>query len=85
MKEDCRAPASLEEAWMIETVYGPAPRWVLDIVPLDAFDDPAVERGETLYLEKVGDISVGVLSSKTVRELSVELRGDAIRVYELDA
>ena len=85
MQDDCRAPSSLEEAWLIEKAYGPAPRWVLDIVPLDELEHPSVEGQEFFHVEKVGDISVGILTSKTVEHLSVELWGDTIRVYELDA
>jgi hypothetical protein len=85
MQEDCRAPDSLEEAWLIEKLYGPPPRWVLDIVPLDVLKEDPVEGDQSFYVEKVGDISVGLLTSKTVPRLSIELHGDTIRVYELDA
>jgi len=85
MQEDCRAPSSIEEAWLIEKLYGPPPRWVLDIVPLDALKENPVEGGQTFHVEKVADISVGLLTSKTVLRLSIELHRDAIRVYELDA
>src|SRR5207244_3131809 len=84
MQEDCRAPGSLEEAWLIEKLYGPPPRWVLDIVPLNVLKENPVEGGQSFYVEKVEDISVGVLTSKTVPRLNIELQGDAIRVYELD-
>lgn len=83
-EEDPRAPASIEEAWLLERIYGPPQRWVLDIVPLDELSAPAADPGEFFFVQKCSGILVGVLTSKTVSRLSVELYRDAIRVYELD-
>ena len=83
--EDYRAPGSLEEAWHLEKLYGRSPRWVLQIVALDELASPSLEPGELFYLEKISGISVGVLTSKTVSWLNVELLGDSICVFELDA
>jgi hypothetical protein len=84
LQEDCRAPASVEDAWLIEKLYGPPPRWILDIVPVEALEQPRVERGESFHVETVQDIAVGILTSKTVERLSIELHGDTIRVFERD-
>jgi hypothetical protein len=85
LEEDPRAPDSVEEAWLLEKLYGPPQRWILSIVPLRELAEPSVDLGETLHVEQIYDITVGILTSKTVSHLSVELRGDTIRVYELDA
>jgi hypothetical protein len=84
-EQDCRAPESVEEAWLIEKLYGPAPRWVLHIVPLQELVAPSVDPGESFYLREVCGIAVGIHTSKTVSRLSIELYGDAIRLLELDA
>jgi hypothetical protein len=84
-EQDCRAPASVEEAWLIEKLYGPAPRWVLDIVPLQEFVAESPDPSDTFSVTEVSGITVGVLTSKMVARLSIELYGDAIRIYELDA
>jgi hypothetical protein len=84
-EQDCRAPASVEEAWLLEKLYGPAPRWVLDIVSLPELAAELPDPGETFRVVEVSGIVVGVLTSKTVERLSIELHGDAIRVLELDA
>lgn len=85
LEEDSRAPDSVEEAWLLEKLYGPPQRWILSIVPLEEFAEPSVDPGETLHVEQIFGVTVGVRTSKTVSHLSVELRGDAIRVYEVDA
>jgi hypothetical protein len=85
MLNDCRAPDSVEEAWLLERAYGPPPRWVIDIVPRRALERIPVERGETLQVQDVTGIRVGVLSSKDVPHLAIELRGDSLRVLEFDA
>jgi len=82
---DCRAPDSLEEAWLLERLYGPPQRWVLDIVPLHALENMPVDPGETLHVQYVAGIRVAVLTSKTVPQLQIDLRGDSLRVYEVDA
>ena len=84
-EQDCRAPDSVEEAWLLEKLYGHPQRWVLDIVPLQELSAPSLEPGEWFSVEEVGGVLVGVLMSKTVSRLSVELYRDALRVYELDA
>jgi hypothetical protein len=84
-EQDCRAPESVEEAWLIEKLYGPAPRWVLHIVPLQELAAPSVDPGEPFYLTDVCGTAVGIHTSKTVSRLSIELYGDAIRLLELDA
>ena len=85
MAEDCRAPRNLEEAWLLERLYGPPQRWVFDIAPLAELRALSADPGESYCVIEVRGITVGVLTSKTVSRLSIELRGDAIRVYELDA
>jgi hypothetical protein len=42
-EEDSRAPDSVEEAWLLEKLYGPPQRWVLEIVPLEEFQDEDME------------------------------------------
>jgi hypothetical protein len=84
MVEDCRAPANLEEAWLIEQLYGPAQRWVIDVVPEQALETLSLEPGEQLIVEDVGGIRVAVLTSKTVDHLGIEYIGDRLRVYEID-
>ncbi len=84
-EQDCRAPESVEEAWLLEKLYGPPQRWVLDIVPLQELSAPSLDPGESFFVEEVGGVLVGVLTSKTVSRLSVELYRDVLRVYELDA
>jgi hypothetical protein len=84
-EEDPRAPDSIEEAWLLERLYGPAQRWVLDIVPLAELSAASTDPGEFFFVQDVSGIVVGVHTSKTVSRLSVELYRDAIRVYELDA
>jgi hypothetical protein len=66
MLQDCRAPDSLEEAWLLERVYGPPPRWVVDIVPRGTLEQTPVEPGETLQIQDVFGIRVGLLTTKDV-------------------
>ena len=75
LEEDCRAPESVEDAWLIEKLYGPPQRWVLTMVPLDELEEKTVEPGESFHVEDVSGISVGILTSKTVQRLHIELRG----------
>jgi hypothetical protein len=84
MAEDCRIPESIEEAWLLEKVYGPPQRWVFAIVPADELRAPPLDVGEHYYVTQVDGITVGILTSKTVSHLSIELFGDAIRVLEID-
>jgi hypothetical protein len=84
-ERDCRAPQTVEEAWLIEKLYGPAPRWVLEIVPLQEIVAPSIDPGESFYRMQVDGVPVGILTSKTVTRLNIELYGEAIRIYELDA
>lgn len=83
--QDSRAPDSVEEAWALEKLYGPPQRWVLNIVPLDELDEEMVEPSESFQIVKLNGIPVGILTSKPAQRLHIELHGDAIRVYELDA
>ena len=83
--EDPRAPTSIEEAWLLEKLYGPPQRWILSIVPLEELAELSVDPGETLHLGQIHGIKIGILTSRSVSRLNVQLRGDAIRVYELDA
>jgi len=85
MENDCRAPSSVEEAWLLEKLYGPAQRWVFDIVPIEELWAPSVDAGEIYCVTQVSGIEIGILSSKTVWRLSIELHGDAIRVHEVEA
>ncbi len=85
MLNDCRAPDSVEEAWLLERAYGPPPRWVIDIVPRPALEKVPVEPGEILQVQDVSGIRVGVLSSKDVPHLAIDLKGDSLRVFEIDA
>ena len=64
MAEDCRAPESVEEAWLLEKLYGRAPRWVLDIAPLAELEKQPIDPGESFHIYKVNGISIGVLTSK---------------------
>jgi hypothetical protein len=84
-ERDCRAPESVEEAWLLEKLYGPPQRWVLAIVPLWELAATTPDPGEFFLLQHFSGLSVGILTSKTVSRLSIELAGDAVRVYELDA
>jgi len=84
-ERDSRAPESVEEAWLIEKLYGPPQRWVLAIVPLWELAATTPDPGESFLLQHFSGLSVGILTSKTVARLSIELAGDAVRVYELDA
>ena len=85
MLHDCRAPDSLEEAWLLERAYGPPQRWILDIVPRRTLEETPIEPGETLQIQDVSGIRVGLLTSKTVPHLAIDLKGDSLRVLELDA
>jgi hypothetical protein len=85
MVHDCRAPDSLEEAWLLERAYGPPPRWVIEIVPRDTLEKTPLEAGESLQIQDVSGIRVGLLTSKDVAHLAIDLRGDSLRVLELDA
>jgi len=85
MAEDSRAPTSIEEAWMLERLYGPPQQWVIDVVPEHALATLAIAPGERLHLETVADIRIAVLTSKTVDHLGIELIVDQLRVYEIDA
>lgn len=84
-EEDPRAPDGIEEAWLLERLYGRPQRWVLAIVPLAELSAPEIDPGEFFFVQNVIGIEVGVHTSKTVSRLSVELYRDAIRVYELAA
>ena len=83
-EEDSRAPESVEEAWVLEKLYGPPQRWVLKIVPLEEFQEEDMEPSETFHVGVFKGIRVGVITSKPIQRLHIELNGDAIRVYELD-
>ena len=85
MLHDCRAPDSVEEAWILERAYGPPQRWVLDIVSKRSLEKTPVDSGETLQIQDVSGIRVAVLSSKDVPHLAIDLRGDSLRVLEIDA
>ena len=85
MLHDCRAPDSLKEAWLLERAYGPPPRWVIDIVPRRTLEETPIEPGETLQIQDVSGIRVGLLTSKEVPHLAIDLKGDSLRVLELDA
>jgi hypothetical protein len=85
MLHDCRAPDSVEEAWILERAYGPPQRWVIDIVPKRSLEKTPVDSGETLQIQDVSGIRVAVLSSKDVSHLAIDLRGDSLRVLEIDA
>ena len=85
MLHDCRAPDSLEEAWLLERAYGPSPRWVIDIVPRRTLEETPIEPGETLQIQDVSGIRVGLHASKDAPHLAINLRGDSLRVLEFDA
>jgi hypothetical protein len=84
MAQDSRAPVTIEEAWLLEKLYGPAQRWVIDVVPEQSLKTLAVGAKETLHVGKVGGIRVAVLTSKTIDHLGIEFWGDRLRVYEID-
>ena len=85
MLHDCRAPDTFEEAWLLERAYGPPPRWVIEIVPRRTLEKMPVDPHETLEVQDVSGIRVGLLTSKDVPHLAIELRGDSLRVLEIDA
>ena len=80
--EDARAPDSIEEAWLLEKLYGPAQRWTLDIVPVEELTSQNTDAGELFRRQTVCGIEVGVLTTKAPYQLHVELVDDAIRVGE---
>ena len=77
---DIRAADNAEEAWAVQKLYGPAQRWVLNLLPLEIFGD-TVAQG--FHLEEIGGIPVRILAREPMPRLRVELHGDAIRVYEI--
>ena len=81
--EDKAWPASsFEEAWHLEKLYGPRPRWSLHLTQFERVEQlPAVH----FHAEDIAGISVQVLSAVPIPNLSIELHGDAIRVREVDA
>jgi len=83
--EDARAPASLEEAWLLERLYGPAQRWTIDIVPVKALIEQKADPGELFWRGAASGIEVGVLTTKSPLRLHVEHVGDSLRVNESDA
>lgn len=85
LRRRCSGPDSIEEAWLSEQLYGPPQRWILHVVALEELAAPPIDPGEMFCVERVCGITVGILTSKTVSRLSIELHGDAIRVYEFDA
>ena len=82
LEQDVRAPDSVEEAWMLERAYGPAQRWVVDILPLRVIDQVPGDSREELHTEDIEGVRVGVLTTKPEVHLRVELRGDRIRIIE---
>ena len=84
MRDDVRAPQDIEEAWLLEKLYGPPQRWVIDVVSLEKLWKAEIDPGEMFSLLRVDGVDVGVHSSATVERLNIELHGDAIRVRELD-
>jgi len=79
---DVRAPDNPEEAYAVQKLYGPAPRWVLNLVPAEVIGN-ATQQG--FHVEEIGGISLLISVCEPVPHLCVELRGDTIRVYEVDA
>ena len=79
---DARAPDSIEEAWLLEKLYGPAQRWTLDIVPVEELTPQNTDAGEMFSRQTVCGIEVGVLTTKTAYQLHIELVDDDIRVSE---
>ena len=79
---DVRAADNPEEAWAVQKLYGPPQRWILKLVPAEIIDD--VSR-QGFPIEEVSGITVQVLAPTPVPHLCVELVGDTIRVYEVDA
>ena len=71
-----------EEAWAVQQLYGPPQRWILKFVPAEIIGD--VSR-QGFHIEEVSGITVQVLAPTPVPHLCVELVGDTIRVYEVDA
>jgi len=80
--EDARAPDSIEEAWLLEKLYGRAQRWTLDIVPVEELTPQNTDAGEVFWRQTVCGIEVGVLTTKAPYRLHIELVDDAIRVSE---
>jgi hypothetical protein len=83
--DDARAPVSLEEAWLLEKLYGRAQLWTIDIVPVEPFLKHKAESGEIFWRGTVLGVEVGVLTTKTPSRLHVELVGDSLRVNEFAA
>ena len=82
MEDDSRAPDSVEEAWMLERLYGPPQRWVLDMLPPGVVTQIPVESREMFHSQDVDGLHITVVTTKTVDQLRIELHGDSIRVFE---
>jgi hypothetical protein len=76
---------SLEEAWLIEKLYGPRPRWVLHLMPLDVIGRTPHPSTPNVHFEEVCGMPMQVWTAEPIPRLSIELHGDAIRVCEVDA
>ena len=85
MEENSLAPDSIEEAWMLERLYGPPQRWILDILPLEEITQVPDESREMFYSQDIDGLHITILTNKTVEQLRIELHGDSIRVFEPDA
>jgi hypothetical protein len=70
-EQDCRAPADLEEAWLLDKLYGRAPRWVLEVIPLEDLSRLSLEPGEMLWVGEVSGVRVGIHTTKTVSHLNI--------------
>jgi hypothetical protein len=82
--EDGAWPAdTLEEAWLVEKLYGRRPRWVILLMPLEVLSERSKALAPKFHVEDVCGIHVEVLTAEPVPRLSVALHGDAIRVCEV--
>jgi hypothetical protein len=79
------SPDNLEEAWQLEKVYGPRPRWSIYVLPFETLQQPSAKSGVDFHIEQVSGLSVEVWSAVSVPRLRIELHGDAICVCEVDA
>jgi hypothetical protein len=84
--EDRAWPSNdLEEAWQLEKLYGKPQRWSLHLMPLGGREQTRGAIGRNVHVEEVDGIPVEVWTPASTLRLRIELRGDALHVYEIDA
>jgi hypothetical protein len=75
----------LEEAWQLEKLYGKPQRWSIHLMPLGARENVREAIDRNLHIEEVGGITFEVWTSPPAPRLKVELHGDVLHVFEIDA